>query len=174
MSSFTTIRPLQEKNAEELMESAPSDLLGEAVPREENEIPEEQLPTAPEEPTTPSPPPLDEADLATLQQEIFENAKKQAHDPMFGYGREPVIPDQFHRFPQSVKEGPLQVKVFDLENPSDVEKYGKVMAAAYATETSSPTVKVQDYKMRETEDSWKVLVHYHELWYKKLIEKPST
>lgn len=93
---------------------------------------------------------------------------EQQRDPYHGYSREPLTEDQYSKYKLSTKLGPTQAKIYNLGVPGEIDAYNRILAEADTP--GAPRVIIVHNSTKETDDSWKVLVHYKEVWYKKALK----
>lgn len=86
----------------------------------------------------------------------------------------PTYSDQWWRFPETCKTGPLTTAVFKLSSPTDLEKLNALMGRTVPE--SAPGIAVApggSVEWSEKEGTYVELVKYKKIQYKRLIKKQS-
>lgn len=86
-----------------------------------------------------------------------------------GYSIVPSYLDQYEKQPDTIKEGKLEARIFNLADPRDMEDYNSLLNKC--SSPHSPQVRVVASDTMKHEGAWKVLVHYRYLWYKVLLPR---
>ena len=80
-----------------------------------------------------------EEDVPTKKSEEQEKPKLKLDYESGTYANHAVLPDQLEKYPETVKFGPPQVSIFNLQDPADLDKYNSLLRDTHP-ETSPKTV----------------------------------
>lgn len=79
----------------------------------------------------------------------------------------PCVVDQFTRYPDTVRPGHVEVKIFDLSNPEELKEYNRIISNA-SSSTPSLAVTAKDTQFSKKTDNWKVLIQIQHYQFLKL------
>lgn len=110
------------------------------------------------------------ADKQTVPDDVV--SEEEAHvkppkDPNVEWRSFPSVPDQLHRFPNTVRTGPKIDAVFNLSEPTELREFNKIQAdASNQIDGLSSIIHAMDKQFHQGQ--WYALVTYSKLFYQKL------
>lgn len=85
------------------------------------------------------------------------------------YYSKPSIPNQFSMYPATCRVGPVQYKIFRVdENEKSVTECNKFLEQAYPEEAPGIIIAGVDKQFDEKKTGWLMLISYREVTYKKI------
>lgn len=110
---------------------------------------------------------FDQADKERKSHEVAE--EKLELKTVARYYEKPSIPNQFQLFPDTCRVGPVQYKIFRMdEDEKSVAECNKFLEKAYPDTAPSIIVVGVDKQFDEKKTGWLMLISYREVTYKKI------
>lgn len=95
---------------------------------------------------------------------LNDDKKKQFVD-------EPCYPDQYARYPETVRRVGPTIQVFDMSKTEDAHELNKIMSGSQNHSAPRSMLAIMDKQWSEKEGSWKILAQVYKFKYLKILER---
>lgn len=84
---------------------------------------------------------------------------------------EPCYPDQYARYPETVKRVGPMIQVFDTASPDDLHELNTLMSGAQNHSAPRSMVAIMDKQWAEKSGGWKILAQVYKFKYLNILER---